>query len=105
MDIRPMTSGGGTRHHEPLSTARRGCAPASERDAPAARGEHVPEDGEWRVSSVCASVCSCLCSQNLRHVLFSQEGKLRGLVTKTDIVWLLTAHLPHTGALANELQS
>ncbi|PSR74313.1 hypothetical protein PHLCEN_2v9930 [Hermanssonia centrifuga] len=37
---------------------------------------------------------------NLRHVLFSQGGKLTGLVTKTDIVWLLTAHLPHTAALS-----
>ncbi|KIP04518.1 hypothetical protein PHLGIDRAFT_109438 [Phlebiopsis gigantea 11061_1 CR5-6] len=40
---------------------------------------------------------------NLRHVLFSQAGKLTGLVTKTDIVWLVTAHLPHTGALAGEI--
>ncbi|EKM50668.1 uncharacterized protein PHACADRAFT_264052 [Phanerochaete carnosa HHB-10118-sp] len=39
---------------------------------------------------------------NLRHVLFSQEGKLTGLVTKTDIVWLLTAHSPHTGQLAGD---
>ncbi|KAI0769196.1 Cl-channel protein [Irpex lacteus] len=37
---------------------------------------------------------------NLRHVLFSHAGKLTGLVTKTDIVWLLTAHLPRTGALS-----
>ncbi|KAL4245856.1 Chloride channel [Abortiporus biennis] len=39
---------------------------------------------------------------NLRHILFSHGGKLTGLVTKTDIVWLLTAHLPHTAALSNE---
>ncbi|KAK7685663.1 hypothetical protein QCA50_011007 [Cerrena zonata] len=39
---------------------------------------------------------------NLRHVLFSQGGKLTGMVTKTDVVWLLTEHLPHTGALAEE---
>ncbi|KAI0091504.1 chloride channel [Irpex rosettiformis] len=37
---------------------------------------------------------------NLRHVLFSHAGKLTGLVTKTDMVWLLTAHLPRTGALS-----
>ena len=44
-------------------------------------------------------------AQNLRHVIFSQEGKLTGLVTKRDIVWLLTAHLPHTGALSNPTSS
>ncbi|KAH9893401.1 chloride channel [Cubamyces lactineus] len=37
---------------------------------------------------------------NLRHILFSQGGKLTGMVTKTDIVWLLTAQAPHAGALA-----
>jgi len=37
---------------------------------------------------------------NLRHVLFSQEGVLTGLVTKSDIVWLLTTHFPHTAALS-----
>ncbi|EMD39275.1 hypothetical protein CERSUDRAFT_112928 [Gelatoporia subvermispora B] len=31
---------------------------------------------------------------NLRHILFTHEGKLTGLITKTDIVWLLTAHFP-----------
>ncbi|KAI0675830.1 chloride channel [Trametes maxima] len=39
---------------------------------------------------------------NLRHMLFSQGGKLTGLVTKTDIVWLLTAEAPHAGALAEK---
>lgn len=39
---------------------------------------------------------------NLRHVLFSQEGRLTGLVTKTDIVWLLNAHSPHAGQLAGD---
>ncbi|KAH9913990.1 chloride channel [Epithele typhae] len=37
---------------------------------------------------------------NLRHILFSQEGKLVGMVTKTDIVWLLTGESPHAGALS-----
>ncbi|KAI0794494.1 chloride channel [Fomes fomentarius] len=37
---------------------------------------------------------------NLRHILFSHEGKLVGMVTKTDIVWLLTAQSSHAGALA-----
>ncbi|KAI8996437.1 chloride channel [Trametes punicea] len=39
---------------------------------------------------------------NLRHILFTQGGKLTGLVTKTDIVWLLTAQAPHAGALAEK---
>ncbi|KAI0773298.1 chloride channel [Trametes elegans] len=39
---------------------------------------------------------------NLRHILFSQGGKLTGLVTKTDIVWLLTAQASHAGALAEK---
>ncbi|KAI0352159.1 hypothetical protein OH77DRAFT_1428938 [Trametes cingulata] len=37
---------------------------------------------------------------NLRHILFSQGGRLTGMITKTDIVWLLTAQAPHAGALA-----
>ncbi|CDO69766.1 hypothetical protein BN946_scf184766.g11 [Trametes cinnabarina] len=39
---------------------------------------------------------------NLRHILFSEGGKLTGMVTKTDIVWLLTAGAPHAGALAEK---
>ncbi|KAM5536604.1 hypothetical protein V8D89_009699 [Ganoderma adspersum] len=41
---------------------------------------------------------------NLRHILFSQEGKLMGMVTKTDIAWLLTSesHTTHAGALAEK---
>ncbi|KAI0629368.1 chloride channel [Trametes polyzona] len=39
---------------------------------------------------------------NLRHILFSQGGKLAGMVTKTDIVWLLTAQASHAGALAED---
>lgn len=41
---------------------------------------------------------------NLRHVLFSQGGKLTGLVTKSDIVWLLTADFAHTAALTEHAQ-
>ncbi|KAH9943797.1 chloride channel [Amylocystis lapponica] len=39
---------------------------------------------------------------NVRHVLFAQEGKLTGMVSKTDIVWLLTARSPYTGALSEK---
>ncbi|KAI0738540.1 hypothetical protein C8Q80DRAFT_1275515 [Daedaleopsis nitida] len=37
---------------------------------------------------------------NLRHILFSQEGKLMCMVTKTEVVWLLTAQSSHAGTLA-----
>lgn len=40
--------------------------------------------------------------QNLRHILFSEGGKLTGMVTKTDVVWLLTAQASHAGALAED---
>ncbi|OJT09778.1 H(+)/Cl(-) exchange transporter 3 [Trametes pubescens] len=39
---------------------------------------------------------------NLRHILFSDGGKLTGMVTKTDVVWLLTAQASHAGALAED---
>jgi len=37
---------------------------------------------------------------NLRQILFTHAGKLTGLVTKRDVVNLLTSHLPHTAALS-----
>ncbi|KAI9433521.1 chloride channel [Lactarius indigo] len=39
---------------------------------------------------------------NLRHIMFAQAGKLTGMITKTDIVALSTAHFVHRGALAEE---
>ncbi|KAI9429588.1 hypothetical protein H4582DRAFT_2026679, partial [Lactarius indigo] len=39
---------------------------------------------------------------NLRHIMFAQVGKLTGMITKTDIVALSTAHFVHRGALAEE---
>ncbi|KAH9975687.1 Cl-channel protein [Lactifluus volemus] len=39
---------------------------------------------------------------NLRHIMFSQAGVLTGMITKTDIVALSTAHFPHRGVLAEE---
>ncbi|KIJ55127.1 hypothetical protein M422DRAFT_199235 [Sphaerobolus stellatus SS14] len=41
---------------------------------------------------------------NLRYALFSQEGKLRGLITKRDVVRLLMRHYKNTpsGALARD---
>jgi len=36
---------------------------------------------------------------NLRQILFTHAGKLTGLVTKRDVVDLLTSHLPHAAAL------
>ncbi|ETW79134.1 chloride channel [Heterobasidion irregulare TC 32-1] len=37
---------------------------------------------------------------NLRHIMFTQAGELTGMIAKTDIVALSTAHFPHTAALA-----
>ncbi|KDR80589.1 hypothetical protein GALMADRAFT_240906 [Galerina marginata CBS 339.88] len=37
---------------------------------------------------------------NLRQILFTHAGKLTGLVTKRDVVTLLTSHFPHTAALS-----
>jgi chloride channel 3/4/5 len=38
--------------------------------------------------------------QNLRHILFSSGGKLTGMVTKRDVVSLLTDDFPYAGALS-----
>ncbi|KAE9399949.1 Cl-channel protein [Gymnopus androsaceus JB14] len=38
---------------------------------------------------------------NLRQILFTHRGQLDGMMTKPDVVALLTAHFPHTGALAS----
>ncbi|KAF4611188.1 hypothetical protein D9613_006904 [Agrocybe pediades] len=37
---------------------------------------------------------------NLRQIIFTHAGKLTGLVTKRDVVNLLTSHFPHAAALA-----
>jgi chloride channel 3/4/5 len=34
--------------------------------------------------------------------MFTQGGALTGMITKTDIVALSTAHFPHRGVLAEE---
>jgi len=39
---------------------------------------------------------------NVRHILFSDRGKLAGMITKTDIVSLLTAHSSYSAALSEE---
>jgi chloride channel 3/4/5 len=39
---------------------------------------------------------------NLRHIMFTQGGALTGMITKTDIVSLTTAHFAHRGVLAEE---
>ncbi|KAJ7132162.1 Cl-channel protein [Mycena epipterygia] len=37
---------------------------------------------------------------NLRQIIFTEGGKLTGMVTKSDVVALLTCNFPHTAALA-----
>ncbi|KAF8909322.1 Cl-channel protein [Gymnopilus junonius] len=39
---------------------------------------------------------------NLRQVLFTHAGQLTGLVTKRDVVNLLTSHFPHAAALPQD---
>ncbi|KAJ6624915.1 Cl-channel protein [Mycena sp. CBHHK59/15] len=38
---------------------------------------------------------------NLRQIIFTTSGKLTGMVTKSDVVSLLTRHFPHTAALSS----
>ncbi|KAJ7623517.1 Cl-channel protein [Roridomyces roridus] len=37
---------------------------------------------------------------NLRQIIFTTKGKLTGMVTKADVVGLLTCNFPHTASLA-----
>ncbi|KAJ3762065.1 Cl-channel protein [Lentinula raphanica] len=39
---------------------------------------------------------------NLHQILFTYRGQLDGMLTKADVVGLLNAHFPHTGALGNQ---
>ncbi|KAF8889352.1 Cl-channel protein [Infundibulicybe gibba] len=41
---------------------------------------------------------------NLRQILFTHSGKLTGMVTKTDVVSLLTSHFPHAAGLSEKPQ-
>ncbi|TFK26246.1 Cl-channel protein [Coprinopsis marcescibilis] len=40
---------------------------------------------------------------NTRQIFFTNAGKLTGMVTKRDVVTLLTSHFPHAGTLAKPL--
>jgi len=44
-------------------------------------------------------VVNTIQKMNLRQILFTRRGKLMGLITKSDIVDLLTVHLRHRAAL------
>ncbi|KAJ3885867.1 Cl-channel protein [Lentinula edodes] len=39
---------------------------------------------------------------NLHQILFTHRGQLDGMLTKPDVVSLLTAHFPHAGALSSK---
>ena len=43
--------------------------------------------------------------KNPRQIVFTHAGKLTGMVTKTDVVALLTSHFPHAAALAERSES
>lgn len=42
---------------------------------------------------------------NLRYIFFTERGKLTGLLTKSDVVSLMRAHVPQAGSLASERNS
>ncbi|OCB86382.1 Cl-channel protein [Sanghuangporus baumii] len=41
---------------------------------------------------------------NMRYIFFTRFGKLDGIVTKTDIVTVMSSHVPYVGALASDQQ-
>jgi chloride channel 3/4/5 len=43
--------------------------------------------------------------QNLRHIIFTEGGELKGMMTKTDIATLTTSHMPFAGALTGQSQA
>lgn len=45
-------------------------------------------------------VVNTLNKLSLRNIMFTQGGELVGMLTKTDIIALTTAHMPEAGALA-----
>lgn len=77
-----------------------GRAPAPEGDAPRASRYHIPEDGSCLpFRSLSPGLTFSSPPQNLQHIVFTQAGVLTGMVTKSDVVALLTARFPETGAL------
>ena len=47
-------------------------------------------------------VINTLNKLSLRHIMFTEGGELVGMLTKTDIIALTTAHMPEAGALASD---
>ncbi|KZV63169.1 Cl-channel protein, partial [Peniophora sp. CONT] len=47
-------------------------------------------------------VVNTLNKLSLRHIMFTEGGELVGMLTKTDIIALTTAHMPEAGALARD---
>lgn len=60
---------------------------------------------ELRIEVPLELVVNTIQKMNLRQILFTQRGKLMGLITKSDIVDLLTVHLPHRAALADFVEN
>ncbi|KAJ3732092.1 Cl-channel protein [Lentinula guzmanii] len=58
--------------------------------------KEVPQAVVVRMFQKMASIC------NLHQILFTHRSQLDGMLTKADVVALLAAHFPHTGALAAE---
>ena len=47
-------------------------------------------------------VVNTLNKLSLRHIMFTEGGELVGMLTKTDIIALTTAHMHEAGALARD---
>lgn len=88
----------------------------SERGGATRRGKfHEPQDGDsadlsplledtmqLRKEVPLELVVNTFRKLNLRHIMFTQGGALTGMITKTDIVALSTAHFTHRGVLAED---
>jgi hypothetical protein len=70
-----------------------------------ARREHIPEDGELYLLLDLVSQTADTTTQNVRHLFFTENGKLQGMMSKTDIAALLAKDVPFVGMLANTTRS
>ena len=93
----------GTRFHRPLIPYGGFCFRTADRGTSRTCGKHNPKNGARLFSLSLSAAQRAL--QNLRQILFTQRGKLMGLITKSDIVDLLTVHLPHRAALADFVEN
>jgi len=81
----------------------RGCSFRGPHEGDSADLSPLLEDGmQLRKDVPLELVVNMFRKLNLRYIMFSQAGQLTGMITKTDIVALSTAHFTHRGVLAEE---